>query len=82
VLRPGVRSWGARSGIELTVVGKKDVKSVLILGFIALLVIMAPKYLGHDISNIGHDISKTLNGVATSLHTVSNIFNHVGGAAR
>ena len=43
-------------------------KYVLILGFIALLVIMAPKYLGHDISNIGHDISNTLNGVATSLH--------------
>jgi hypothetical protein len=88
VLRPGVRSWGARSGIELTVVGKKDVKYVLVLGFIALVVIMAPNYLGHDISNVahdisnvGHDISNTLNGVATSLHTISNIFNNVGGDA-
>jgi hypothetical protein len=60
------------------------VKNVLILGFIALLVIMVPKYLGHDISNIahdisniGHDISNTLNGVATSLHAISNIFNNV-----
>jgi Flp pilus assembly pilin Flp len=81
VLRPGVRSWDARSGIELTVVGKKDVKYVLILGFMALLVIMAPKYLGHDISNVAHDISNTLNGAATSLHTISNIFNNVGGDA-
>jgi Flp pilus assembly pilin Flp len=44
------------------------VKYVLILGFIALMVIMALKYLGHDISN-------TLNDVATGLHAISNVLN-------
>jgi Flp pilus assembly pilin Flp len=44
------------------------VKYVLILGFIALLVIIALKYHEHDISN-------TLNDVASSLHAISNILN-------